>query len=224
MSKGIEERNRGVRRGLGIVLAGFFLIPLQTIAQDVRLQAIFGSSAMFEIEGNKRLLKSGKTSPEGVKLVSVTSDYALIEMNGREQRLSLAAPVAASYAKVSKAEVRLNPDSRGHYSTTAWINGRRVPVMVDTGATSIALNYPMAKSLGLDLSRAKPVTVSTASGVEQAYHIQLSSVTIGGITVHNVEATVLGSDFPRVTLLGNSFLSRVDMQQQDGLLLLRARN
>jgi len=211
----------------GILRAGFIglaLLPLSVMAQDVRLQAIFGSSAMFEIDGKKRLLKSGKRSPEGVKLVSVTSEHALIEMDGREQKLSLAAPVAASYAEVSRAEVRLNPDSRGHFNTSAWINGRQVPVLVDTGATTVALNYPTAKSLGLDLSRAKATRVSTASGVEQAYRIHLSSVTIGGITVHNVEATVLGSDFPRVTLLGNSFLSRVDLQQQDGLLLLRARN
>ncbi|WP_295801051.1 TIGR02281 family clan AA aspartic protease [uncultured Microbulbifer sp.] len=194
------------------------------MAQDVRLKAIFGSSAMFEIDGKQRLLKSGKTSPEGVQLVSVTSDYALVKINGHQQRLTLAAPVAASYATAEKAEVRLVPDSRGHYSTTAWVNGRQIPVMVDTGATSIAFNYPTARKLGLDLTRAQPMTVSTASGVEKAYRLQLDRVTIGGITVHNVEATVLGNDFPQITLLGNSFLSRVDMQQRDGLLLLRARN
>ena len=200
------------------------LLALPVSAQDVRLQAIFGTSAMFEINGKQRLLKSGKTSPEGVKLVSVTSEHALVAIDGREQKLSLAAPIAANYAKAERAEVRLTPDSRGHFSTTAWINGRKVNVMVDTGATSIAFNYPTAKSLGLDLARARPMTVSTASGMARAYSLQLSSVTIGGITVHNVDATVLGSDFPQVTLLGNSFLSRVDMQQQDGLLLLRARN
>ena len=205
------------------LLSVMTMLPAVGNAQDVRLQAIFGSSAMFEIDGKRRLLKSGKTA-EGISLVSVTSDYALVRIDGREQKLTLAAPVAANYEQVQRAEVRLNADSRGHYSTTAWINGRRVNVMVDTGATSLAFNYPTAKSLGLDLASAQPMTVTTASGVEKAYRLNLASVTIGGITVHNVEATVLGSDFPRVTLLGNSFLSRVDMQQQDGLLLLRARN
>lgn len=199
-------------------------VPGFVSAAEVRLQAIFGSSAMFEIDGKRRMLKSGKTSPEGVKLVSVTSEHALVEIDGRAQKLTLAAPVAANYATVERAEVRLSADGGGHYSTVAWINGRRVNVMVDTGATSIAFNYPTAKSLGLDLARAQPMTVSTASGIERAYKLQLSSVTIGGITVHNVDATVLGNDFPQVTLLGNSFLSRVDMQQQDGLLLLRARD
>ena len=211
------------------ILTGFLILLVAVMAQvaaaqDVRLKAIFGSSAMFEIDGKQRLLKSGKSSPEGIKLVSVSNDAAMVSIDGHQQRLTLAAPVAASYATVEKAEVRLVADGRGHYSTTAWVNGRRVPMMVDTGATVIAFNYPTAKSLGLDLSRAQPMVVSTASGRERAYRIQLDSVTIGGITVHNVEASVLGNDFPQITLLGNSFLSRVDMQQQDGLLLLRARN
>lgn len=218
--------NRSGSANISVIFYAFLLAVLSpvAVAQEVRLQAIFGSSAMFEINGKQRLLKAGKSSPEGVQLLSVTSDQARVLIDGREQRLTLAAPIAAKYAEVNRAEVRLTADSRGHYSTAAWINGRRVNVMVDTGATSIAFNYPTAKNLGLDLSRAKPMTVSTASGVEQAYRVQLDSVTIGGIKVHNVEATVLGSDFPRITLLGNSFLSRVDMQQQDGLLLLRARN
>ncbi|WP_227718121.1 TIGR02281 family clan AA aspartic protease [Microbulbifer sp. Q7] len=207
-----------------VLLTVSLAVPVIGNTQDVRLQAIFGTSAMFEIDGKQRLLKPGRASPEGVTLVSATSDHAVVVVGGREQKLTLAAPVAANYAQVDRPEVHLSPDSRGHYNTTAWINGRRVPVMVDTGATSIAFNYPMAKSLGLDLSGARAITVSTASGVERAYKIQLASVTIGGITVRNVDATVLGADFPQVTLLGNSFLSRVDMQQQDGLLLLRARN
>ncbi|WGL16107.1 TIGR02281 family clan AA aspartic protease [Microbulbifer bruguierae] len=200
------------------------LLSLSAAAQDVRLKAIFGTSAMFEIDGRQRLLKSGNTSPEGVRLVSVTSENATVEIDGRTQQLSLSAPIAANYAEVQKAEVRLAADSRGHYSTTAWINGRQVPVLVDTGATSIAFNYPTARNLGLDLARAQPMTVSTANGMARAYRLQLDSVTIGGIKVHNVEASVLGDDFPQITLLGNSFLSRVDMQQQDGLLLLRARD
>lgn len=142
----------------------------------------------------------------------------------REQKLTLDAPVAASYAQISRAEVRLQPDGRGHFSTDAWVNGRRVPVLVDTGATSIAFNYPTARRLGLNLERAQPIQVATANGIVRAYKLQLDSVTIGGIEVRNVDASVHPDDFPRVALLGNSFLSRVDMEQQNGVLILRARN
>lgn len=200
------------------------LLPLAAAAQQVQLKALFGSSAMLEIDGRQRLLKAGQTSPEGVKLLEATTNYARVAVDGRAQKLTLDASVAASYARAKRAEVRLVADSRGHFSTHAWVNGRRVPVLVDTGATSMSFNYPTARRLGLDLERAQPIRVSTANGVVRAYKLTLNSVAVGGIKLHNVEATVHPDDFPGVTLLGNSFLSRVDMEQQRGMLILRARN
>jgi aspartyl protease family protein len=199
-------------------------VPASLSAQQVRLKGLFGSSAMLEIDGRQRLLKTGQQSPEGVQLLEATTSYARLKINGAEQKLTLDAPVAANYQQTQSVEVRLTPDSRGHYSTNAWINGRSVSVMVDTGATSIAFNYPTARGLGLNLDRAQAIQVSTANGVARAYRLQLDSVTIGGIKLHNVDATVHTDDFPQITLLGNSFLSRVDMQQQSGVLILRARN
>ena len=207
-----------------LLLCCLCLISLPLAAQQVQLKGLFGSSAMLEIDGRQRLLKAGQVSPEGVQLLEATTRHALVKIDGREQKLTLKAPIAASYERASQAEVRLMPDSRGHYSTSAWVNGRRVPVMVDTGATSIAFNYPTAQRLGLNLERAHPIQVSTANGIARAYRIQLASITIGGIKLHNVDATVHADDFPSITLLGNSFLSRVDMEQQRGVLILRARN
>ncbi|WP_323845460.1 retropepsin-like aspartic protease family protein [Microbulbifer magnicolonia] len=193
-------------------------------AQQVQLKALFGSSAMLEVDGRQRLLKAGQKSPEGVQLLEATSGYARVLIDGRERKLTLDAPVAASYEQSSRAEVRLTPDGRGHYSTSAWVNGRSVSMMVDTGATSIAFNYPTARRLGLNLERAQPIQVSTANGIARAYKVNLDSVTIGGIKLHNVDATVHADDFPQITLLGNSFLGRVDMEQQGGVLILRARH
>ncbi|WP_193161721.1 retropepsin-like aspartic protease family protein [Microbulbifer hainanensis] len=207
-----------------ILIALLCLIPLAAVAQQVQLKGLFGSSAMLEIDGEQRLLRAGQKSPEGVRLLETTTHYARISVNGKVQKLTLDAPIASNYSRSERAEVRLTPDSRGHYSTSAWVNGRRVPMMVDTGATSIAFNYPTARRLGLNLDRARPIQVSTANGVTQAYRLTLDTVTIGGIKLHNVEATVQGSDFPQITLLGNSFLSRVDMEQQRGVLILRARD
>ncbi|AMX03308.1 retropepsin-like aspartic protease family protein [Microbulbifer thermotolerans] len=200
------------------------LSPEVAFAQQVQLKGLFGTSAMLEIDGHQRLLKSGQKSPEGVQLIEANTRYARVKIDGREQKLTLDAPVASSYAETRRAEVRLMPDSRGHYNTSAWINGRSVPVLVDTGATNISLNYPTARRLGLNLERARPVQVATANGMVRAYKLRLDSVTIGGIALTNVDATVHADDFPRITLLGNSFLSRVDMEQQGGVLILRARN
>nr|WP_255774622.1 TIGR02281 family clan AA aspartic protease [Microbulbifer zhoushanensis] len=193
-------------------------------AQQVQLKALFGTSAMLEVDGRQRLLKSGETSPEGVRLLEANSEFARVKVGDREQKLTLDAPVAARYAKSERKEVRLVADSRGHFSTDAWVNGLRVPVLVDTGATSIAFNFPTAQRLGLDLERAEPVRVATANGVTRAYRVTLASVTVGSIKLHNIEATVHANNFPHITLLGNSFLSRLDMEQQRGMLILRARN
>ncbi|SDJ95513.1 retropepsin-like aspartic protease family protein [Microbulbifer yueqingensis] len=200
------------------------LVPAPLWAQQVQLKALFGSSAMLEVDGRQRLLKSGQTSPEGVRLLEANSKFARVKVGERVQKLTLDAPVAARYARAEQTEVRLVADSRGHFSTDAWVNGRRVPVLVDTGATSIAFNYPTAKGLGLDLDGAEPISVATANGVTRAYRVTLASVTVGGIKLHNIEATVHANEFPHITLLGNSFLSRVDMEQQRGMLILRARN
>lgn len=200
------------------------LVAVSADAQQVQLKGLFGDSALLEIDGRQRILKSGDKSPEGITLLETTTSFALIQIAGRKQKLTLDASIATSYAKAEKAEVRLLADSRGHYSTEAWVNGRRVPMMVDTGATSIAMNYPTARRLGLNLSGAKKIPISTANGVTSAYLINLSSVTIGGIKLHNVAATVHTDDFPQVVLLGNSFLGRLDMEQQGGVLILRARN
>ncbi|MEW5250466.1 retropepsin-like aspartic protease family protein [Microbulbifer sp. 2201CG32-9] len=207
-----------------LFLCWLCLIPLPLAAQQVQLKGLFDGSALLQVDGRQRLLKAGQKSPEGVELVEATSSYARVLVGGRERKLTLDAPVAASYARNSRAEVRLLPDSRGHYSTSAWVNGRRVSVLVDTGATSMAFNYPTARRLGLNLERAEPIRVSTANGIADAYRIRLRSVTIGGIKLDNVDATVHTDDFPGIVLLGNSFLSRVDMEQQQGMLILRARH
>lgn len=211
-----------MRKRLCVLLG--LLIATVAGAQQVQLKGLFGDSALLEIDGRQRILSKGESSPEGVELLEATTSHARIRVAGRERKLTLDAPVATRYVQAEKAEVRLMADRRGHYSTEAWVNGLRVPMMVDTGATSIAFNYPTARRLGLNLEGAEEIAVSTANGMTRAYLVTLSSVTIGGIKLHNVEATVHAGDFPRIVLLGNTFLARVDMKQQDGVLILRARN
>lgn len=199
------------------------LLPYPLTAQEVHLQALFGNSAALEVDGYRRILKTGQTSPEGVQLLEANSDFAHIKFNGREQRLTLNTSVATSYQKPNRSEARLTADEGGHFTTNAWVNGRKVSVMVDSGATSVVFNYPTARRLGLNLNNAQTIKVSTANGITTAHQVNLKSVIIDGIKLTNVHATVHTDAFPQVALLGNSFLSRVDMQQQNGVLILRAR-
>lgn len=52
------------------------IVPLAAAAQQVRLKGLFGSSAMLEIDGRQRLLKTGQESPEGVKLLEANTRFA----------------------------------------------------------------------------------------------------------------------------------------------------
>jgi aspartyl protease family protein len=139
------------------------------------------------------------------------------------------APVqAATHARESqegktRGLVEIRAGAGGHYHTSAEINGRPVDVMVDTGATMVALTYEDAERAGLllkpaDFTRA----VSTANGVARIAPVILDRVSIGDIMVRNVAASVSERGRLHTTLLGMSFLSRLErVDMSSGILVLK---
>jgi aspartyl protease family protein len=111
--------------------------------------------------------------------------------------------------------------ANGHFEADAYVDGRRMGFMIDTGASVIALRRQDAARLGIrPAQRDFTARVTTANGVTFAAPIELASVELGGILVHNVAAIVLPDEALGQNLLGMSFLSRVRWQHQDGRLLL----
>lgn len=97
----------------------------------------------------------------------------------------------------------------GHYWADAVIEGRAVRVMVDTGASVVALTPADARRLGLQLDAADFTgQVTTASGTVRAAPVSLRAVAVGSARVENVEALVLESGLPH-SLLGMSYLGRL---------------
>lgn len=124
---------------------------------------------------------------------------------------SLSGPAGAGGNAV---ELTMGPD--GHYHAVAEINGRDVAVMVDTGASVVALTYEDADEAGIFVTD-KDFThrTQTANGVARVAPVMLDSVSIGDITVRNVRGVVSERGALGVTLLGMSFLNklgRVDMR------------
>lgn len=106
----------------------------------------------------------------------------------------------------------------GHYRAEALINGERVDVLVDTGATGVAISPQIAERLGLQSHAA--VRTSTANGDSIAYMTRLATVKLGGVEANNVAAMIapgLGGD----ALLGMSFLSRMDVRLFQGTMTIR---
>ncbi|MCB1446711.1 MAG: TIGR02281 family clan AA aspartic protease [Rhizobiaceae bacterium] len=95
----------------------------------------------------------------------------------------------------------------GHYEVDATINGVSVPMMVDTGATTIALSYEDAERLGLNpagLSFSN--TVMTANGPARSAFVTLPEVEIAGIRRRNIGAGIAERGKLSGSLLGMNFL------------------
>ena len=111
----------------------------------------------------------------------------------------------------------LKADSRGHFVTTAMVNGEGVRAVVDTGATAVVLPYEDAERIGY---RLKPgdftVAVNTANGKTTAAPIRLKEVQVGDVVVRDVQALVGQPGALKVSLLGMSFLKRLKGFQTQG--------
>jgi aspartyl protease family protein len=121
------------------------------------------------------------------------------------------------------AVTEVKAGSNGHFFTTAEINGNAIQVVIDTGASAVALSYEDAERAGLrprNLSYSIPV--NTANGVVKAAEVSLSRVEISGVRVNDVKGWVLPQGALRGTLLGMSFLSKLrGFSVEDGRLTLK---
>jgi len=116
-------------------------------------------------------------------------------------------------------EVVLKRDLSGHYRAEAFINGVKTPVMVDTGATDVAISRALADKLGLHSFNA--VRTQTANGDTVSYVTRLKSIQLGGIIAHDVAASIV-PNLGEEMLLGMSFLGRMDVRLYKGAMTIRA--
>ncbi len=190
--------------------------PLLTIAaQKVTLLALFKDKAILQIDGARRVLTSGETSPEGVKLLAANTEQATIEIAGRREVLALGV-VTGSFASSEQPGVTLWADPNGFFHAEGSINNMPVRFLVDTGANTIALNSATAQRIGIDYQKGQSGVATTASGYTRVYGVTLNTVKVGGIVLHNVAAGVIEGAQPAVPLLGMSFLGSLEMRR-DGL-------
>ncbi|MBU3069443.1 TIGR02281 family clan AA aspartic protease [Aestuariicella sp. G3-2] len=198
------------------------LVCSATTAANVEVKGLFAGSALLVINGENKLLKAGRTY-QGVTLISADSRKAVVSVDGKQYSLGMSKHIASSFQPAQTREVRLQPGRGGHYMTPARINNLPVSVMVDTGATSVAMSLPQAKALGIDYRNGELISISTANGYANAYKVMLSRVTVGTVSVENVEAIVSMSNFPEQILLGNSYLNRVKMFTENGVLVFQSQ-
>ena len=113
--------------------------------------------------------------------------------------------------------------SAGDFDLTAQINGARLPMVLDTGASSVVLTHDDAKAAGLPLEVLNyTVNIDTANGRTRAAPVTIDRIAIGGLEERSVEALVVQPGQLRTSLLGMSFLNRLQSWQVNGdRLILR---
>jgi aspartyl protease family protein len=119
------------------------------------------------------------------------------------------------------AVVRVRRGSDGHFVAKAKVNGRTVRLIVDTGASTVVLRPEDARNAGINLSKLiYTVPVETANGRAFAAPVRLEKISIGYLSLHNIDALVTRPGTLRRSLLGMSFLSRLRSYEFTGNQLL----
>lgn len=191
-------------------------------ATQINVVGLFSNKALITINGGSPQSLSAGQTKNGVKLISANSEAATFMVEGKQQVLKMgqAASVAANTGPANNDPVSLYADSRGHFYGKLNINGASLKYVVDTGASSVAMNSGDAKFAKIDYEKGEKVTLSTANGEVGAYLVKLNTLKIGTIILNNVEAVIHEGGSPPYVLLGMSALNRVDMKRDNSIMTL----
>jgi aspartyl protease family protein len=203
-----------------LVVLSLTFVSLIAHATEINVIGLFPGKAVLIVDGGSPHTYSvGATIAPGVKLISSDNTSATFDLNGKHEVLSIGQH-AGSARDSGNASVTLHADSRGHFITEGQINGGSVRMLVDTGASLIALPAQDAARLGIDYRSGQVGYANTANGPKQVYMVKLDTVKVGDIVVHQVDATVSESGLP-IILLGMSFLNRTEMQRSGDKMILK---
>jgi aspartyl protease family protein len=222
MLKGSTEYEIRRRLLMPAMLVLLVLFGLSTPAMAaIEAVGLFKDRAMLKYEGKVFLLRVGETADNGAHLVEANAQYALVHLDNQEYRLTLSTGMRGGFQPVEKASISILPDDFDQFRVRGSINRRSVNFLVDTGASVVAMSEVDASALGVDyLSSSQQGKVLTASGEAKSYFVDLDELEVGGIRVQNVKAAVIVGSYPTEVLLGMSFLSKVTMRNENGVLTI----
>lgn len=195
-------------------------------SQTVAINGTLGDKALLIVDGGFPKSVAIGATHQGVKVISMQGDLVVIEVSGKRMTLRVGdAPASVGSAagqQSSGSRVVLTAGPGGHFTSEGQINGRVVRFMVDTGATAVSLGLSEAERIGLKYQNGDRVQMSTANGVVQGWRMTLDNVRLGDVLVSGVDAVISPVSMPYV-LLGNSFLSRFQMNRTNDQMVLERR-
>jgi len=113
----------------------------------------------------------------------------------------------------------------GDFNVRVQVNGASLPMLIDTGASSVVLTLDAARAAGLPVDLLKyDITIQTAKGRSHAAAVVLDQIRIGNIVERRVPALIVRRGDLSVSLLGMSFLQRLESFELRGQqMVLRGR-
>ncbi len=198
------------------------MFSAQIWASSVAVVGLFKDKAILRVDGGPPKTLSAGQTVGGVKLISATSESAVIEVDRKRRTLLMGQSFANVPSSNLKPTVMLSEDPSGHFFSQGEINGVSVSFLLDTGATSVAIGAQEAKRMNLDYEASAPIMVGTAAGAEKAWKVMFNTVKVGGISLNMVAGYVLDANVSPA-LLGMSFLNRTDMKREGQTMTLIQR-
>ena len=203
------------------ILAGLSQVDLTSLAVKIILIVVIGSFALTLFrERFASALQSALIWVVIALLLALGYTYRFELQDVSDRVLAELVPGHAATRGRTVEIVR----SGGSFSIGAQVNGARVPMALDTGASSVVLTQEAAKAAGLPLEvLAYTVNVDTANGRARAAPVTLDRLAVGGIIERSVPALIAQPGQLHTSLLGMSFLNRLESWEVRGdQLLLRA--
>lgn len=193
-------------------------------ATEVQVVGLFTGKAIVVVDGGKPRTLSAGQSVGNVKLISASSESAVIEIDGKRRTVTTGGQVVmGGYAKSAKPTVTLSADLGGHYYAEGAINGIPMRFLVDTGATMVSLGASDARRLGINFRQGERGISNTANGPAVVYKVKFNTVKVGNITLNGIDGLVHESADMPFALLGMSFLNRLELRHDREQLTMTQR-
>ncbi|HAF00738.1 MAG TPA: TIGR02281 family clan AA aspartic protease [Methylophilaceae bacterium] len=207
----------------GVVVLFLEITSLVYADTKVNVVGLFNGKAVVIIDGGApQTMMVGQTKG-AVKLVTADSQKATFLIDGATRALGMGQGVSvggSSDAGNGGEPVRLYADSTGQFVGNLSINGASMKYVVDTGATTVAINSADAKRARVNYLNGEKSIATTAGGAVEAYRVKLNTLKIGTIVLNNVDAAVIEGGYPEMVLLGSTALTRLDMKRENSVMTL----
>ena len=185
-------------------------------APKIKYSGMVHDTVWIWVNGRSIKLTPGQTSRNGIKLLSADLEAIVVLVEGKRYRYKK--NNTQGTVLDNKVTLIRSPGSSGYWAK-GGINGKDVTFLVDTGASYVVMNKDQARELKIKRGN-KKIQVSTATKIETAYQVTLDTVSVGDIELQNIIAIITTHKYPPYPLLGMSFLSHVEINQENEQMTL----